>query len=37
MKIFVANLPFLLAIVAFLIVMMLVPELATWLPSVARN
>jgi len=37
MKIFMANLPFLLAIVAFLIVMMLVPELATWLPSVARN
>jgi tripartite ATP-independent transporter DctM subunit len=37
MKIFMANMPFLLAIVAFLIVMMLVPELATWLPSVARN
>lgn len=37
MKIFVANLPFLLAIVAFLILMMLVPELATWLPSIART
>jgi tripartite ATP-independent transporter DctM subunit len=37
MKIFMANLPFLLAIVAFLIVMMLVPEIATWLPSVARS
>jgi len=37
MKIFMANLPFLLAIVAFLIVMMLVPELATWLPSIART
>jgi tripartite ATP-independent transporter DctM subunit len=37
MKIFMANMPFLLSIVAFLIVMMLVPELATWLPSVARN
>ena len=37
MKIFMANLPFLLAIVAFLIVMMLVPEIATWLPSVARG
>jgi TRAP-type C4-dicarboxylate transport system permease large subunit len=37
MKIFMANLPFLLAIVAFLIVMMLVPSLATWLPSIARN
>jgi tripartite ATP-independent transporter DctM subunit len=37
MKIFMANIPFLLAIVAFLILMMLVPELATWLPSVARS
>ena len=37
MKIFVANMPFLLAIVAFLIVMMLVPELSTWLPSIARS
>jgi tripartite ATP-independent transporter DctM subunit len=37
MKIFMANLPFLLAIVAFLILMMLVPELATWLPSIART
>ncbi len=36
MKIFMANMPFLLAIVAFLIVMMLVPEISTWLPSVAR-
>ena len=36
MKIFVANMPFLLAIVAFLIVLMLVPGLATWLPSIAR-
>jgi tripartite ATP-independent transporter DctM subunit len=37
MKIFMANIPFLLAIVAFLIVMMLVPEIATWLPSIARS
>jgi tripartite ATP-independent transporter DctM subunit len=37
MKIFMANMPFLLSIVAFLIVMMLVPEISTWLPSVARN
>jgi tripartite ATP-independent transporter DctM subunit len=37
MKIFMANVPFLLAIVAFLILMMLVPEIATWLPSVARG
>jgi tripartite ATP-independent transporter DctM subunit len=37
MKIFMANLPFLLAIMAFLILMMLVPELATWLPSIART
>jgi tripartite ATP-independent transporter DctM subunit len=37
MKIFMANIPFLLAIVAFLIIMMLVPEIATWLPSVART
>jgi TRAP-type C4-dicarboxylate transport system permease large subunit len=37
MKIFMANLPFLLAIVGFLIVMMLVPEIATWLPSIART
>jgi tripartite ATP-independent transporter DctM subunit len=37
MKIFMANIPFLLAIVAFLILMMLVPEIATWLPSVART
>jgi tripartite ATP-independent transporter DctM subunit len=37
MKIFVANVPFLLAIVAFLIALMLVPGLATWLPSVAAQ
>jgi TRAP-type C4-dicarboxylate transport system permease large subunit len=37
MKIFVANVPFLLAIVAFLIALMLVPGLATWLPSVAAR
>lgn len=33
MKIFRANIPFLLAIVAFLVVLMLVPGIATWLPS----
>ncbi|MBA3520239.1 MAG: TRAP transporter large permease [Rhizobiales bacterium] len=33
MKIFRANMPFLLAIIAFLIVLMLVPGLATWLPN----
>ena len=37
MKIFVANIPFLLAIVAFLIALMLIPGLATWLPSVAAR
>jgi tripartite ATP-independent transporter DctM subunit len=37
MRIFWANMPFLLAIVAFLIVLMLMPELATWLPAQARN
>ncbi len=37
MKIFTANIPFLLSIVAFLIVLMLVPGLATWLPSVAAR
>jgi tripartite ATP-independent transporter DctM subunit len=37
MKIFMANIPFLLTIVAFLIVLMLVPGLATWLPSVAAR
>jgi tripartite ATP-independent transporter DctM subunit len=37
MKIFMANIPFLLAIVAFLIILMLVPGIATWLPSIARS
>jgi tripartite ATP-independent transporter DctM subunit len=37
MRIFWANMPFLLAIVAFLVVLMLVPELATWLPNQARD
>jgi tripartite ATP-independent transporter DctM subunit len=37
LRIFRANLPFLWATIAFLIVLMLVPGLATWLPSVAQR
>jgi tripartite ATP-independent transporter DctM subunit len=33
MKVFVTNIPFFLLILAFTIVLMAVPELATWLPS----
>jgi tripartite ATP-independent transporter DctM subunit len=33
LKIFVANLPFFLLIVAFALLLMAVPQLATWLPS----
>lgn len=33
MKIFVANMPFFLLIIGFTVVLMLMPELATWLPS----
>ncbi|AZL60017.1 TRAP transporter large permease [Tabrizicola piscis] len=36
LKIFAANMPFLLAILGFTIVLMAVPELATWLPSLMR-
>jgi tripartite ATP-independent transporter DctM subunit len=36
MRIFVANLPFFLAILAFTMVLILVPEIATWLPSQLR-
>lgn len=34
LKIFVANLPFFLLIIAFTLLLMAVPSLATWLPSV---
>jgi tripartite ATP-independent transporter DctM subunit len=37
MLIFKANMPFFLAILAFMLVLMAVPEISTWLPSVARN
>ncbi len=36
MRIFVTNLPFFLAIIAFTVLLILVPELATWLPSQLR-
>ncbi len=36
MRIFIANLPFFLAIIAFTILLILVPELATWLPAQLR-
>lgn len=32
-----ANMPFFMAIIAVLLVLMAVPEIATWLPSLARN
>ncbi|MFQ5968753.1 MAG: TRAP transporter large permease [Acidimicrobiia bacterium] len=32
-----ANMPFFFAIVGFLLVLMAIPELSTWLPSIARN
>lgn len=37
LRIFIANLPFFLAILAFTVLLMLVPELATWLPSLIRQ
>lgn len=36
MKIFVANMPFFLLIIGFTLVLMAVPQIATWLPSVVR-
>lgn len=36
LRIFVANLPFLLLIITVTILLMLVPQLATWLPSLIR-
>ena len=36
MKIFVANMPFFLTIIAFTLVLMAVPQIATWLPSMMR-
>jgi tripartite ATP-independent transporter DctM subunit len=36
LRIFVANLPFFLTIIAFTIMLMLFPALATWLPSLVR-
>lgn len=36
MKIFVANLPFFFVIVAFTLVLMLFPQIATWLPAQIR-
>lgn len=37
MQVFRANLPFLWGMLAFLLLIMAVPELATWLPSLARD
>jgi tripartite ATP-independent transporter DctM subunit len=37
MKILAANMPFFIAIILFTLVLMAVPELATWLPEHARN
>lgn len=37
MQVFRANLPFLWGILGFLLLIMAVPELATWLPSLARD
>jgi tripartite ATP-independent transporter DctM subunit len=36
MRIFVTNLPFFLVIIAFTVILILVPELATWLPAKLR-
>jgi tripartite ATP-independent transporter DctM subunit len=36
LRIFVANIPFFLTIIAFTIMLMLFPALATWLPSLVR-
>ena len=37
LRVFRANLPFLWGILAFLLLIMAIPELATWLPSIARE
>jgi TRAP-type C4-dicarboxylate transport system permease large subunit len=37
MRIFKANMPFFIAILLFSLVLMAAPELATWLPSLARR
>lgn len=36
LRIFMANMPFFLVILTFTVLLMLVPELATWLPSLMR-
>ena len=36
LRIFMANMPFFLVILAFTVLLMLVPEIATWLPSLMR-
>ena len=37
LRVFPANWPLMGAALAFLLLIMLVPELATWLPNVVRN
>jgi TRAP-type C4-dicarboxylate transport system permease large subunit len=37
MRVFWANWPFLWGMVAFLLLIMAVPELATWLPALVRE
>jgi TRAP-type C4-dicarboxylate transport system permease large subunit len=37
LRVFRANLPFLWGMLAFLLIIMAVPQLATWLPSIARD
>jgi TRAP-type C4-dicarboxylate transport system permease large subunit len=37
MRVFRANMPFLWGMLLFTLLLMLVPEIATWLPSVARG
>jgi TRAP-type C4-dicarboxylate transport system permease large subunit len=37
LRVFQANWPFLWGLLAFLLLLMLVPELATWLPNLVRN
>jgi TRAP-type C4-dicarboxylate transport system permease large subunit len=37
LRVFQANWPFLWGLVAFLLLLMLVPELATWLPNLVRD
>jgi TRAP-type C4-dicarboxylate transport system permease large subunit len=37
LRVFQANWPFLWGLLAFLLLLMLVPELATWLPGIARD